>query len=222
MASKVKSKIFLIDFEDSFTYNIVAEIFSRGQMVEVIPYALFSTWKKTIQFKETQYYQIIWGPGPGHPEDYLDVLSVMSKWLDKKNIFHWGICLGHQMLMYTLGFRVKRCRYPIHGQNFSFTIPKWSCFPKIYQNKIAKVQRYNSLVPFIRKEVIKLLKNSRKGQYVFRDKEIWAYYDRQIISYQFHPESVGTSTKDAFFWPLLNFSYNRRDGTQTTPLRRSL
>jgi len=67
-------------------------------------------------------------------------------------------------------------------------------------NKKVRVQRYNSLCVKPQKEKMPL----RSRVLIERD-ELMAASFANTLTYQFHPESVGTSFRQSFFRPLLDF-----------------
>ena len=93
-----------------------------------------------------------------------------------------GICLGHQILGLIDGFVVKESITPTHGGQVSI----------IFENQNVLVQRYNSLSIFESNESVN---------------EIYSRQWPRGVSYQFHPESVGTENQALFFKDLVNFIY---------------
>lgn len=209
--------VILVDFDDSFTYNIVGEVWALGIEVEVVSHR-----ELTAYLKEQQMPALfIWGPGPGHPRDYPHVLSLLPALLTTPGTFHFGVCLGHQLILYAQGFVVGTSATPVHGQNFSFTVPSWEHFPLSWHERQVQVQRYNSLVPLWDEERAQSCELPQ-ARFQLREEEIWSFSFAQGITYQFHPESVGTSPKAPWFWPLQSFFYNRTYEGQTTALRGDL
>ena len=91
-----------------------------------------------------------------------------------------GICLGHQILALIDGLFVRRSMRPMHGQQVKID----------FNNQNILVQRYNSLAVYV----------SEKN-----DNEILIRNWDRGISYQFHPESIGTERSPLFFKDLLDF-----------------
>jgi anthranilate/para-aminobenzoate synthase component II len=91
-----------------------------------------------------------------------------------------GICLGHQLMARVQGREVSSSASQMHGQAVEI----------LFHNKSYLVQRYNSLAVKI------------DGSEV----NICEYQNG--ISYQFHPESVGTLQNEIFFKSLLNFIHS--------------
>lgn len=191
-------KILLVDFNDSFTMNIYSECICLGLSIDVINWTQLSDY-------HLQFPAIIFGPGPGHPNEYTKAKSFLKKYLLKKNRFFMGICLGHQILGDLLSFKVTYSKQKLHGQSIKVKIPNWNIFRQVEVGKQVSVQRYNSLCLVDSKECI-------VDQNIFKCEEIkgeiMMLMGKKFISYQFHPESVGTSFPEMFFRPIYNFAYN--------------
>ncbi len=178
-------KALFLDFEDSFTFNVVQELTEVGFEVEVINWSDFTG--------EESADLLVLGPGPGHPEDYSAIFPFIQSWPERERKM-LGVCLGHQILWHLRGKKVVRCQNPIHGQkillNLDANWKKW-----LGEKGEIWVQRYNSLaVPF---------ENNLPGENFCQDGEVLISRDSQTISYQFHPESLGTNCRSAFFQTVL-------------------
>lgn len=173
----MSDKILIIDFDDSFTFNIAEVIFPFCQSLHVEHHSLF--FKKTIYdlLKTDEKRAIILGPGPGHPSEYQIYVEQIKSLLAHPKIFVMGICLGHQLLGLCKGMTVKSVSNQLHG----ITVPY------IYNEQIKQVQRYNSLGVFV------------------GDSEQFSLSFERGVSYQFHPESVGTDDPHIYFESLLTF-----------------
>lgn len=135
---------------------------------------------------------VILGPGPGHVNDYLTKLAPFLDLISKRpNILVLGICLGHQLLLSRLGLELKRAQVPVHGQSLEV---------ECLDGQVRMVQFYNSLSVHGDLKGYTLIKNLSG--------EIMTAKGPQLISYQFHPESVGTSYPNYFFGPVRDFLYN--------------
>ena len=178
----------LIDFDDSFTFNVLQELVESGMDVKVIHWLDFE------ELPDSDW--LILGPGPGHPDDYQRIFPLIEEWLQKKkNLF--GVCLGHQIYWRLLGEDVVRSKEPLHGQKILLHLDEdWSKFLKVPNS--LHVQRYNSLsVP-----AQGTMRNPQLKNFV-QDGEILMTRGEGILTYQFHPESMGTSYRQSFFRPLL-------------------
>lgn len=170
--------IIIIDFEDSFTYNISNILFQNSFQSQVIHYKKFfknDVINSIIDSKSKKV--IILGPGPGHPDEYKEILDDLCRLSRCDHIFIMGICLGHQLLALRDGLTIKVASIQYHGQSVEIK----------YLDKIFRVMKYNSLAVFENNIEVEIRKSSH------------------YISYQFHPESVGTSQSIIFFYPCFEF-----------------
>lgn len=170
-------KIWIIDFEDSFTYNIANVLDKYPFSVKVVGHEDFFSYFYEDVSHSKERHAVILGPGPGHPEEYRRYFQQIERLKEKKNIYLMGICLGHQMLALINGERVDHAKQKIHGQGHAI----------VFKGESFKVQRYNSLAVWRGAEEVDII-NYERG-----------------ISYQFHPESIGTSDNDVFFSELIAF-----------------
>ena len=176
------NKIYIIDFEDSFTFNIASEIYSYETDLEVIPHHVFFSEVSFNDFmkKTDRRIAVILGPGPGSParyENYFDKIRQLKK---VQFIYLMGICLGHQIISLIDGFVIRPSLVPKHGIQIKI---------HLFDQDLL-VQRYNSLAVFS--------SYSDSNEILIRKWE-------KGISYQFHPESVGSEKRALFFRELLNF-----------------
>lgn len=180
-------KAFLIDFDDSFTYNLVQELLEVGISCGIVH------WKDIESLPEDKI--LVLGPGPGHPDDYQSLYPLLKNWLAKGLPF-FGVCLGHQIFWRLQGEEVVRSKTPLHGQKMTLKLSgEWQEW--LGTSAELQVQRYNSLaVPsqsIIRNPMFKNL---------ICDDEVYITRGTNLITYQFHPESVGTTYRRIFFNPV--------------------
>ncbi len=171
-------KIYIIDFDDSFTYNIANVLFSYEPNIKVISHLDFFDQRHFNDFlKVKNKIGIVLGPGPGHPNDYCGYFEKIQLLRKKDLFFIVGVCLGHQILAMLDGFEIRDSLQKVHGMSELM----------VFKNYHAHVMRYNSLAVFHNNKEL----NLREG--------------RGFISYQFHPESVGSTNSIMFFQSLLDF-----------------
>lgn len=184
-------KALFIDFDDSFSWNVIQELETAGFAVTVLHWM-------DLEDKVPETDLLVLGPGPGHPDDYQRIFPLIGEWLDEKKPF-FGLCLGHQIFWRIRGENVYRSKDPVHGQRVSLTLDKeWQEWLRLPPN--VRVQRYNSLsvmeeVSTRNPDVLNLLSEG----------EVMISRGKRFLTYQFHPESVGTSFRQAFFRPLHTF-----------------
>lgn len=190
----------ICDFEDSFTYNIFSELNRIGVDSNVVS---FSGIKEFLQkmMNTKDRHVIILGPGPGHPSEYLFLQETILNLMKNPNVFIFGICLGHQLLWYFQGHEISHCKNPIHGKVEHLKLDK--LWKKLLAPSIS-VQRYNSLA--VKLSAYEIQKCKDNGINVFlHEGECKMSYGKNFISYQFHPESIGTNFPELFFRPIKKF-----------------
>lgn len=212
--------ITIIDFHDSFTYNIQCEVESLGISSEVITYTELPKIAPELLRMQNKHV-VLFGPGPGHPEDYQSYHPHIKMLLGQKNLFHMGICLGHQLMWYLNGVGIRRSINPIHGQSVPVDFASWpQQLPSDHRELIIPVQRYNSLIVDLTPRTARLYHQNHR--FIFHQNECMASFGQHWLTYQFHPESIGTSCRDIFFGPVKNFLYTERDGKDEIQTRRHL
>jgi anthranilate/para-aminobenzoate synthase component II len=178
------TKVYIIDFEDSFTFNIANVLYPFVKAIEVVNYKIFFEFyfKKILSQKKIA---VILGPGPGAPEEYALYFFKIAQLLKHHDIYLMGICLGHQLIATQLEYTITNSSRPIHGERVSVEWRKHRFF----------VQRYNSLA---------VLKRNLSGESsIGNEVMILEYKNGQ--SCQFHPESIGSDDSIHFFKDLLCF-----------------
>ena len=193
-----KTDALLLDFNDSFTYNIASELYDLGISTEVVAKNdILEKLSETIFSKKKTV--IVYGPGPGHPDEYKIFFPLIKQALKNPNLYHLGICLGHQILWRVMGREVIPSKKPVHGQKIDFRVPSWSEFKRSFWGQKIAVQRYNSLIV------------KGDGEDFFKDfeGEVMAGRFEHGLSFQFHPESIGTANPKVFFESIKNFLVER-------------
>jgi para-aminobenzoate synthetase component 2 len=108
----------------------------------------------------------------------------------------FGVCLGHQIYWRLKGSEIRRSLSPKHGQKIDLNLtPEWQRLLSLPKNIF--VQRYNSLcVPAADLPVVDGVMN------FVHEGEVLITRGNKILTYQFHPESEGTTYPHSFFSPL--------------------
>lgn len=195
-------KMYIIDFQDSFTYNIVAEVKKLNfYKIEVHDHLELDQLVRRVLLNKEEVIFLL-GPGPGHPRDYQLAIDIIKNLINQPFVFLFGICLGHQLIWSSLGQSIVRSKKPLHGQSVPLLLDKyWSELLQLKNNCL--VQRYNSLIVKIKD--LEYWK-SRGYLFCFVGDELMMSRGGNFLTYQFHPESVGTSYPGRFFCVLRRLS----------------
>ncbi len=171
--------ILLVDNQDSFTYNIVDSLRKLGV------YDITVTQQPTDSQVE-QAGKIILSPGPGLPQDFPFMHTLIEKWYKYKPIL--GICLGYQAIATFFGARLFRLSVPVHGQPHEIIVKR----PSAIFNGLPMtftVGLYHSWAVDKRsiKRPLKINAPSRQGIVM-----AISHRDYPVFGVQFHPESYIT------------------------------
>jgi anthranilate/para-aminobenzoate synthase component II len=176
-------KATFIDFDDSFSFNVVQELMQIGIDVEVVHW-------RDYEENPTEGLLVL-GPGPGHPDDYQKLFPLIQSWISQKKPL-FGVCLGHQIFWRLQNEEVVRSKEPLHGQKIKLLLNKgWRDWLGVDQD--VYVQRYNSLAVMGQAAI----RNPCFQNFIQND-EILITKSTHVITYQFHPESIGTSFRKEF------------------------
>ena len=183
--------IYLIDHQDSFTWNVVHQF---AKFDKVICSNYYEVNNKLLDKSDV----IVFSPGPGSPKNYPMSSKIYKKYKGKKKII--GICLGYQMILHNEGGKIVQQKKIYHGFQSKIKVNNQSKIFKNNQN--FKVGRYHSLKlrePF-NSESIRItmrcsLTNIPMGLEDDRNK---------IYGFQFHPESFLTENGNTLIKKILS------------------
>ena len=183
--------IYIIDHQDSFTWNIVHQ-FSKFDKVYCTNY--FDIDKKKLD----QSNVIVLSPGPGSPKDYPLTSKIYKKYKGKKKII--GICLGYQQILFNEKGKIVQQNNIFHGYQSKVKVTKESRLFK--KGKMFKVGRYHSLKlhePY-KSENIKITMRCAKSNIpmAIEDKK------NNVYGLQFHPESFLTENGNIIIKKILS------------------
>lgn len=107
-------RILYVDAYDSFTSNIAAFL-TQKLHAEVTVIQIDETAPDSTALLD--FAAIVFGPGPGHPDNPNDVGSILQilNIATEKGVPLLGICLGFQVLCSTYGLPIHRLPIPCHG-----------------------------------------------------------------------------------------------------------
>ena len=183
--------IYIIDHQDSFTWNVVHQ-FAKFDKVYCANY--YEIDNKLLNKSDV----IVFSPGPGSPKDYPKSSMIYKKYKGKKKII--GICLGYQMILHNEGGKIIQQKKIYHGFQSKIKVNSQS---KIFKNnQYFKVGRYHSLKlkePFnsnsIRITMRCSITNTPMGLEDDKNK---------IYGFQFHPESFLTENGNTLIKKILS------------------
>ena len=126
--------IYVIDHEDSFTYNLV-------HLLEGFAPTFVSNYYDLDRKKLEKSKIIVFSPGPGDPSHYPETHKIYQKYKGIKKII--GICLGFQQILYAENADIVSQKKIYHGyQSKIITLNESVLFKP---SKIFLVGRYHSL-----------------------------------------------------------------------------
>ena len=97
--------IYIIDHEDSFTFNLAHLLGSFDKVFVSNYYEIESS-------KLNKANIIVLSPGPGEPKDYPQTTMIYKKYKAKKKIL--GICLGFQQIVFSEGAKIVQQKNILH------------------------------------------------------------------------------------------------------------
>ncbi|MBP5179904.1 MAG: carbamoyl phosphate synthase small subunit [Clostridiales bacterium] len=169
-----RAVVALIDY--GVKYNIIRSLQKRGCEVH-----LFPSFATADEISEIEPDGLFLSNGPGDPEDNKQAIEVLKE-LRRRNYPTMGICLGHQLLALSHGFRTGKLKYGHRGSNHPVRNEETG---KIYIS--SQNHGYEVLGESIDEAVAKeLFVNVNDGT-----NEGIRYLNENAFSVQFHPEACG-------------------------------
>mgnify|MGYP000120828001 CR=1 FL=1 len=182
-----KTKLFMLDNLDSFTYNLVDEFQCLGFEPTVYRNTLSSDFifNKMLAHTEKTGEKVILvlSPGPGEPKNAGCLMALINLCIGKIPML--GICLGHQALIEHYGGTVTRADEIVHGKASAIE----HCGKNAFANIInpLPVARYHSLVGSNMPDTLTVIASyNDMPMAICREPDA-------ILAYQFHPESILTT-----------------------------
>jgi anthranilate synthase/aminodeoxychorismate synthase-like glutamine amidotransferase len=173
-------RVLFVDNYDSFSYNVVHLLASRGAAPDVI---LNDDPRLTPALLDG-YEALVVGPGPGRPEHAPGMMAVLRAAIDRR-VPVLGVCLGLQAIGEALGATVTHAPRLMHGKTSQIVHDGSGVFAGLPSPLVAT--RYHSLcleqstIP----EVLRI--NARSEDGVVQG---IVHRELPVHGVQFHPESV--------------------------------
>ena len=183
--------IYIIDHQDSFTWNVVHQ-FSSYDKVHCSNY--FEINKEKLEKSDT----IVLSPGPGSQKDYPLTSKIYKKYKGKKKII--GICLGYLQILFNENGKIVQQNNIFHGYQSKIKVTKES---KLFKtNKFFKVGRYHSLKLYepYRSNHIKISMRCDKSNIAMAIEDT----KNNVYGFQFHPESFLTENGNTIIKKILS------------------
>ncbi|GGW75398.1 aminodeoxychorismate/anthranilate synthase component II [Alteromonas halophila] len=185
MSVQNNTTVFLLDNVDSFTYNLVDELYSFGLSIKV--YRNYIDADTLIEQMQQQAQigpvLLMLSPGPGAPSDAGCMPALLQKAAGQFPVL--GICLGHQAIIEYYGGKVGRADQVMHGKASEITHTGDAMFTGLSQP--LQVARYHSLIAHTLPDALTACAQC--------DDTVMAVYHAsdRMLGFQFHPESILTA-----------------------------
>jgi len=173
-------RVLFVDNFDSFSYNVVHLLASRG----VAPDVLLNDDPRLEPAILERYDALVVGPGPGRPEHAPRMMAVLSAAIEC-GMPVLGVCLGLQAIGEVLGASVTHAPRLMHGKTSSIEHDGSGVFAGLPSPLTAT--RYHSLCLDPSTIPVTLRVTARSDDGVVQG---IAHRDRPVHGVQFHPESV--------------------------------
>lgn len=175
----------MIDNYDSFVHNLASYFQELGEEITLVRNDKLSMEEIQTWIDDGTLDGLLISPGPKSPQDCGMSLDALRRFAGQIPIL--GICLGHQIIGYSWGARIKKGERPMHGKITALINQQH----RMFANLLAKFQvtRYHSLV--VDEETLPSCLNIDA---MSEDGAIMAISHKMLPVYgiQFHPEAVLT------------------------------
>jgi len=184
---KEKTKLFMLDNLDSFTYNLVDEFQCLGFEPTVYRNTLSADFIVNKMREHTKITGekviLVLSPGPGEPKNAGYLMALINLCAGKIPML--GICLGHQALIEHYGGSVGRADEIVHGKASAINHCGSGAFHGL-ENPLP-VARYHSLVGINVPDSLNVIAD-------YNDMPMAICHENDaVLAYQFHPESILTT-----------------------------
>ena len=186
-------RVLLIDFYDSFTYNIQHYFINIGCEVDVI---LHDKLDLTIIH---DYDCVVLSPGPGLPSEKKNIFSIIT--LCRNSIPILGICLGMQAISEVLGGVLVNQNEVMHGRMVQVDVLKKGVLFKDLPDKMHVGLYHSWKVEGLEEQFI----TAKSDTGVIMAIES---IDEFLFAVQFHPESILTEHGEQLLANFIQFVKN--------------
>ena len=185
--------VLLVDFYDSFTYNIQHYLVNIGCKVEVIR-------EDELDVSRVYDYDcVVLSPGPGLPSEKKNMFSIIS--LCRNSLPILGICLGMQAISEVLGGVLVNQNEVMHGRKVEVDILKKGVLFKDFPEKINVGLYHSWKVEWLEEKFITA--KSTTGVIMAIES-----IDEYLFGVQFHPESILTEHGEQLLANFIQFVKN--------------
>ena len=185
--------VLLVDFYDSFTYNIQHYLVNIGCKVDVIR-------EDELDVSGVYDYDcVVLSPGPGLPSEKKNMFSIIT--LCRNSLPILGICLGMQAISEVLGGVLVNQNEVMHGRKVEVDILKKGVIFKDFPEKI-NVGLYHSWKVEGSEEQF-ITAKSATGVIMAIESS-----DEYLFGVQFHPESILTEHGELVLTNFIQFVKN--------------
>lgn len=185
--------VLLVDFYDSFTYNIQHYLVNIGCKVDVIR-------EDELDVSSVYDYDcVVLSPGPGLPSEKKNMFSIIS--LCRNSLPILGICLGMQAISEVLGGVLVNQNEVMHGRKVQVDVLKKGVLFKDLPEKINVGLYHSWKVEGLEEQFITA--KSTTGVIMAIES-----IDEYLFGVQFHPESILTEHGELVLANFIQFVKN--------------
>ena len=185
--------VLLVDFYDSFTYNIQHYLVNIGCKVDVIR-------EDELDVSSVYDYDcVVLSPGPGLPSEKKNMFSIIT--LCRNSLPILGICLGMQAISEVLGGVLVNQNEVMHGRKVEVDILKKGVIFKDFPEKINVGLYHSWKVDGLEEQFITA--KSATGVIMAIESS-----DEYLFGVQFHPESILTEHGELVLTNFIQFVKN--------------
>ena len=185
--------VLLVDFYDSFTYNIQHYLVNIGCKVDVIR-------EDELDVSSVYDYDcVVLSPGPGLPSEKKNMFSIIS--LCRNSLPILGICLGMQAISEVLGGVLVNQNEVMHGRKVEVDILKKGVLFKDLPEKINVGLYHSWKVEGLEDKFVSAI--SASGVVMAIESK-----DELLFGVQFHPESILTKNGEQILSNFVQFVKN--------------